>query len=117
MKLSEQQSEFARDVAKLIDYIDESGYSCTLGEAYRTPEQAAIYAKQGKGINDSLHCKRLAVDINLFSPKGEYLQDSKSYNPFGIFWESLHPANRWGGNFVKHGGKINDGNHFERKEL
>lgn len=117
MKLSDQQIEFALDVAKLIQHINDVGYGCTLGEAYRTPEQAHIYAQEGKGIDDSLHGKRLAIDLNLFSPDGKYLQDSKSYGPFGLFWEDLDPANRWGGNFVQYGGKINDGNHFERREV
>ena len=66
MRLQEQQAAFARDVAKLINWIFDNGHSVTFGETFRTPEQAEIYAKEGKGIKDSLHCKRLAVDLNLF---------------------------------------------------
>ena len=109
MNLSDKQRLFAQDVAKLITYIFEKGYSCTLGEVYRTAEQAAWYADKGSGIKDSLHCKRLAVDINLFSPKGEYLTRSEEHTPFGEYWESLSDKNRWGGRF-------NDGNHYERQE-
>ena len=109
MKLSDKQRLFAQDVAKLITYIFEKGYSCTLGEVYRTAEQAAWYADKGIGIKDSLHCKRLAVDINLFSAKGEYLTRSEEHAPFGEYWESLSDKNRWGGRF-------NDGNHYERQE-
>ena len=112
MKLVTQQAAFARDVSKLIAFIFIEGYGCTFGEAHRTVEQAIIYAHQGKGIADSLHCKRLAVDLNLFSPQGDYLQDTKSYEKFGLFWERLSPRNRWGGRF-----KRADGNHFERVEL
>ncbi len=111
MDLWHQQALFAKDVSKLINYIADQRYSCTFGEAYRTPEQAKIYAQQGKGIINSLHCDRLAIDICLFSPKGIYLQDKDSYKDFGNFWESLDNANRWGGNFPN-----GDANHFERKK-
>jgi hypothetical protein len=111
MKLHESQSAFALDVAKLISWINQSGYSVTFGEAMRTPEQAAHYATLGIGITDSLHCKRLAVDLNLFNGDGVYLSDTKSYEEFGVFWESLNSHNRWGGRFKKP-----DGNHFERNE-
>lgn len=112
MDLWHQQALFARDVGKLIAYIFGEGYSCTLGEAYRTVEQAKIYAQEGKGIVDSLHCQRLAIDLCLFSPKGIYLEDAPSYKEFGSFWESLDNANRWGGKFSN-----GDANHFERKKI
>lgn len=111
MKLSEIQQIFARDVVQLMKYMDERGYKYTFGETYRTPEQAQIYAQQGRGIKDSLHTKRLAIDINLFSENGEYLDDAKDHEEFGLYWESLSIMNRWGGKF-----KIRDGNHYERNE-
>jgi hypothetical protein len=110
-QLSVNQKLFARNVGKLIDFIYSSDYSCTLGEAFRTPEQAKIYAAEGKGIVDSQHCKRLAIDINLFLPMGVYLENTKDYEPIGKYWESLHPLNRWGGRFPKA-----DGNHMEMKD-
>lgn len=110
MKLQQQQSAFVRDVAKLINWIFETGNSVTFGEAYRTEDQAEIYAKEGKGIKDSLHCHRLAIDLNLFDHEGNYLSDTKSYEEFGIYWESLNPHNRWGGRFINRP----DGNHFQR---
>lgn len=112
MKLSEQQQRFARDVAKLIKFINDQGFSCTFGEAFRTQEQAALYAAQGLGIEDSLHCKRLAIDLNLFNEHGDYLPNSTLYKPFGDYWESLDSMNKWGGKF-----KRADGNHFERKQV
>lgn len=112
MTLLEQQILFAEHVAMLIDYIYNCKYFCTLGDAYRSPEAAEIYAKQGKGIKNSLHCKRLAIDLNLISPDGKYLTETKDYEKFGVFWESLDPLNRWGGRFSKP-----DGNHFERQDL
>ena len=107
--LSNRQQIFAKNVGKLIEFIFSKGYACTFGEAYRTKEQAEWNAAKGIGIKNSLHCKRLAVDLNLFF-QGKYLSDSESYRPLGEYWESLHPANRWGGRFK-------DGNHFEMQEI
>ena len=104
MTLSEKQKLFTRLVAKLIEFAYEQGYGLTFGEAWRPPEMAAIYAKQGKGIKNSLHTKRLAVDFNLFID-GEYCTKSEDYMMLGAYWESLHPLCQWGGRF-------NDGNHF-----
>lgn len=107
---------FARNVAKLIEYIFESGYTCTLGEAFRTVEQARLYAQKGKGSLNSLHCKRLAIDLNIFSPAGEYLTDTKDYETFGKYWESLNSHNVWGGNFISGALKGSDGNHFQMSD-
>ncbi len=106
---NEKQKLFALNVAKLIAYIFDSGLSCTLGEAYRTAEQAALYAKEKKGILNSQHRDRLAIDIDLFSKTGEYETKTESYSHYGKYWESLHPDNRWGGRF-------SDGNHFEMRD-
>lgn len=117
MKIFQQQTKFAKDFASLIQYILSRGFYLSIGEVYRTPEQAEIYAEQGKGIKNSLHIKRLAVDLNLFTPAGLYLTRNKDYEQFGMYWESLDPQNQWGGYFTQRGGHIDDGNHFERKEL
>lgn len=110
MLLSELQQLFARDTVLLFQNIFEKGYTFTYGESMRSVEQAAIYAKEGKGIKDSLHCKRLAIDINLFKD-GKYLDDAKHYEQFSIYWENLSPCNRSGYNFKKV-----DANHFERND-
>jgi hypothetical protein len=113
--LSYQQSIFADNVGMLIEEISKRGYHCTFGEALRSPEQAELYAKEGKGIADSLHCKKLAVDLNLFSNDYQYITDYKEYVQFGDYWESLSDSNRWGGYFVsKYGGHLVDSDHFER---
>ena len=117
MKLQEQQFLFAKDVARLIKYIAEYGYTVTFGEVYRTPEQAKLNAEKGIGIVDSLHCKRLAVDLNIYRD-GRYLYDSKDYIPFGKYWESLDKQNRSGCWFTDAQGKPKpDGGHFERRLL
>lgn len=104
MKLRERQSLFVRLVAQLIRYATERGYEFSFGEAWRTPEQAALNAKAGKGISSSLHIDRLAIDLNLFRD-GKFLSASEDHRPLGEYWESLHKDCRWGGRF-------NDGNHY-----
>jgi len=109
--VQESQQKFAHDVVSLLTYMLHQGYKFTFGETMRTKEQAELYAAQGKGIKNSLHCKRLAIDINLFNPQGEFLSKSEDHTLFGEYWESLSPLNRWGGRF-----KRVDGNHYERNE-
>lgn len=107
MTLREKQSLFVRMVSVLIDWAYEHGYEMTFGEAYRTPEQAALNAKKGTGIFNSLHTQRLAIDLNLFK-NGEYLSSSEAHRPLGEFWKSLSPMCCWGGDFRPHA----DGNHY-----
>lgn len=110
--LLDNQLIFTQNVAKLIQHIHDTGQGCTFGEVYRTPEQAALNAKSGKGIVNSLHCKRLAVDINLFTPEGIYLTTIKDHRAYGLYWETLHPLNRWGGGFAN-----GDANHYEMQDV
>lgn len=108
MSLSDEQWEFLKDLAKLIKFADCNDYKLTGSELYRTPEQAKINAEKGIGISDSLHTRRLAVDLNLFID-GNYQTSSTSHAPLGEYWKSLSPKNRWGGDFSSP-----DGNHYER---
>ena len=116
-ELGDKQREFPLMLAALITWAYEhQGYELTLGEAYRTPEQAALNAKSGKGISNSLHTKRLAIDLNLFI-NGVYQTDSEAYRPLGDKWKSLNKLARWGGDFTKTlpgQGTVSapDGNHF-----
>lgn len=105
MKLRELQEIFAFNITNLIKQIYGQGFTCTLGEAWRPPEMAKIYEREGKGIFHSLHCDRLALDINLFKD-GKYLSESSAHKPFGDIWEGMHENNRWGGRYK-------DGNHYE----
>lgn len=100
--LRQKQSRFALMVAALINQAHVMGYEITLGETYRSEHEARRLAAAGKGIVDSLHCQRLAVDINLFRD-GVYLVDGTAYQHLGEWWESQ--GGSWGGRF-------NDGNHF-----
>ena len=113
MGLSQSQIRFAELTGKLINYIYSiPGYGVTFGEAYRTPEQAAIYAKEGKGIKESLHTERLAIDLNFFI-RGFYQSNTSEYKPLGDYWKSLDPGCRWGRDFKSRP----DGNHFEYRPV
>jgi len=96
MSLRKKQSEFARNVPRLIDKAYELGYEVTFGDAYRDPR--APY-----GSKSSRHRIRLAIDLNLFKD-GKYLTKTSDHAELGLYWESL--GGIWGGNF-------NDGNHYE----
>jgi len=104
MTLRQKQSLFASLVPGLIEFAISEGYEVTLGEAYRSPEEAARLAKLGVGLKNSLHIDKLAIDLNLFKD-GKYLSSTASHEPLGAFWELLHPLCRWGGRF-------GDGNHY-----
>lgn len=116
--LFEEQAIFTQNVGKLLTFIYKNGYKCSMGEAWRSPEQAAIYAKEGKGIKDSLHCERLAIDLNLFDHNDHYLNDFHDYEFIGTYWESLHKNNEWGGHWhptKDHPKQTVDMDHFEMK--
>lgn len=104
--LSILQRKFPLLVSKLIAWAYARGYELTFGETYRTPEQAALNAKNGIGIANSLHTKRLAIDLNLFID-GQLQKFSEAYKPLGDYWLSLDPDCAWGGTF-----KNKDGGHF-----
>lgn len=98
--LRQKQSRFALAVSKLIQKADELGYQVTFGDAYRTAGQAMSNALSGTGIANSLHCERLAIDLNLFKD-GRYITNDEGHAELGKWWCELHPDHRWGGNFRK----------------
>ena len=106
MTLAEKQRLFTRLVGKLIEFAYAQGYELTFGDAYRNPDQAKANAAAGKGIVNSLHCERLAIDLNLFK-NGQWMTDSEAFRQLGEYWESLGPDCAWGGRFSRP-----DGNHF-----
>lgn len=101
--LLHKQFVFSGLIARLILYAYQRGYSISLGEAWRSPETAQMYADEGKGVANSLHCNRLAIDLNLFSGC-DPLKTVAQYLEIGEFWESLaEPGEEiicvWGGRF------------------
>lgn len=103
MTLEDKQQIFSVMVAKLILYATSIGYEVTLGEAYRPPETAKLYAEEGKGISNSLHTQKLAIDLNLFKD-GYFLSAMEDYLPLGEWWEAQATQSIvtcWGGRFLR----------------
>lgn len=102
-----RQRLFMRLLPRLIDFIHEQGYECSIGDAYRDPRVFGMAGvSKGYGHANSNHKRRLALDINLFKD-GEYLDMTEDHRPIGEFWKSLDPLCRWGGDFSRP-----DGNHY-----
>ena len=128
MTLREMQMLFAELAGRLPGQARALGFDgVTLGEAYRSDEQAVINAlgEQGRarlvayleqrpefhalalaianngknnGILLSVHRDRLAVDLNLFRG-GQWQSDGEVHRPLGEWWENQHELRRWGGRF------------------
>ena len=132
MRLGEKQELFMRLLPRLIDKAHELGFEIRGGELQRSEEAARWNAEHCRvckrtkprhapnghqfraiGIVESLHRKKLAIDLNLF--RGElFLTQTDDHRELGEFWESLHPLCRWGGRFsnpdgchyaITHGGR------------
>lgn len=110
MSLVDEQAAFLLDVCKLIERVTALGWQVTGGELYRPREMQQLYfdRKLTKTM-DSSHMKRLAIDLQFFF-NGAWVQEKKLLQPIGDIWESLHPKNRWGGNWKS----LIDTPHFER---
>lgn len=107
----DKQSKFLQTISIFIPKVAEIGYQMTLGEGWRPPELARLYEEDGRGISNSLHCHRLAIDLNAFS-NGKWLDGSQDWHiplltQIGKTWESLDPLCAWGGRFAK-----KDYNHY-----
>jgi hypothetical protein len=105
--LGDKQRRFARLVSEWIAWVYSQGLAVTFGEAFRTPEQARWNQANGKGISNSLHTQRLAIDVNLFRRNGngqwEWLSDGSApeWLHVGAHWESMGDGHAWGGRFSK----------------
>lgn len=95
MSLRTKQSQFLHMTQLLIAYAHMLGYELTYGDAKR-PDDCTY------GRPQSLHKKRLALDLNLFKD-GVYLSSTEDHVQLGEFWEFI--GGSWGGRF-------NDGNHY-----
>lgn len=120
MKLSQQQQIFSKNIAMLILFAHYYGIGLTFGEAHRTWSQILLnyfgYKVEKGGVLGirlvktkrlsrtlrSLHADRLAVDFNFFVDE-KLTYNFETVKVLGDYWESLHPANTWGGDFNKDG--------------
>lgn len=103
MTLGEKQEIFAQSLATLLREADRHGYGVRIGEVWRPPEMARIYAEQGKGIITSNHRNKLAVDIVL-SVDGEIAWDGEPYRVLAGIWRGLSAPGLdhcWGGDFAR----------------
>ena len=107
MTLGQKQRQFTENVADLIHYAYMIGYELSFGDAFRDPRShGAMGEQKGYGRANSCHKMRLAIDLNLFKD-GVYLNKTEDHRELGEFWKTLHPDNRWGGDFSNP-----DGNHY-----
>ena len=116
MSLVKEQALFLTHLAKLILKAPEYGLILTGGELFRTREQQEIYVKSGRSKTmNSRHLRRLACDLNFFTldenGKPQLTYSGSAVERLGKYWETLDPANSWGGNWSS----FKDAPHFERR--
>lgn len=121
MTLRQQQSIFLKNFAELILWAFANGYEVTAGELQRGQQQHEYNVANGLSkAKASLHLTRMAGDLNLFI-NGVYTSNTADYKALGDKWVSMHPRNRWGGDWNKNGDykdeKFWDGNHFEMQPI
>ncbi len=100
MKLGEKQEVFALCLAEFILWIYSKGWKVRIGEVYRPPFTAEEYERRGRGIANSVHTKKLAVDLFLVTENG-VTWDNFDYRPLAKKWKSMHPLARAGYDFVR----------------
>lgn len=101
MSLNAKQAKFTYKIAKLIIVLAEDYDIQMIGsELFRTPEQAEIYAKKGVGIKNSVHRKKLALDMYLYKD-GKIQWDGDEYRIAGNIWKNMDPDARWGGDMKR----------------
>ena len=84
MSLGSKQRRFTYMVAQLILTAYDMGYELTFGDAYRDPRTTY-------GHPESLHRKRLAVDLNIFKD-GVYLKDGTGHDELHDWWDTMGGA-------------------------
>lgn len=112
MSLSNYQWIFLQNLSKLIQFIESDGQKITATWLKRDYELQRKMVENGLSKTmDSKHLKSVAIDLNFFI-NDKYTTRKEDIEKYGIFWESLHESNRWGGYF-KGFGKDGDSGHFE----
>ncbi len=101
MTLGDRRRLFTLNFGLLIVWAVTHGYELAIDDA-----------KRPRTNSYSLHPDGLAVDLNLYI-KRRYQRTTAAHRPLGQFWKSLHPYNRWGGDFKDNP----DGNHYSMTYL
>lgn len=115
MTLGQKRRLFTRLLPGLIEEMRRRGYEVSLSEGYvgdsiDRPDEDSPHRRDGG------HFKGIALDLNLHQcrcvpahdqecPRPAYLVTTEAHQPFGLYWKTLHPLCRWGGDF-------GDGNHY-----
>lgn len=106
MSLNAKQAEFTRCLGRLLVWCEDNNIHVIGAELYRTPAQARLYASEGRGIVNSVHTKKLAIDLFIYKD-GTVSWEMDDYAAIGAYWKSLNEVARWGGDF-----KNRDAVHF-----
>lgn len=109
MRLSEQRCLFSRLISELVLWVPNNlpGHVLAFNEVKREPATTIANAEKGTGIASSLHLSGLAADMLLYID-GVYATSTEAHRRIGEHWKTLHPLNRWGGDFHSRP----DGNHY-----
>jgi hypothetical protein len=108
MRLSERQRLFSKCFQKLLRFIHDSDWECTIGEVQRTRYQQQRYVDEGKSWTmSSKHLDKCAVDLFLWV-EGRITWDHDDYKVLGNYWKTLDPLCVWGGDW-----RHRDSAHFE----
>lgn len=84
----------------LIHRAFELGYEAAIDDVKHKAQKCA-YCGQPVPTGHmplSLHEDALAMDLNLYKD-GRYVVDDEGHKDLGVYWKSLHPDCRWGGDF------------------
>ena len=101
MSTNAKQARFTYKIAQLIIWAKETHNIDLIGaELFRTKEQAEIYAASGKGILNSVHRLKMALDMYVFKD-GKIIWDGPEYKLIGDKWKTMDPDARWGGDMKR----------------
>jgi len=98
MTLNQKQAEFFHTLCRFGVWCESEGIEFIGAELFRSPEQAAINAANGVGIKNSVHRKKLAIDLFRLV-NGKISWNKEDYRKAGEKWKTFHPSARWGGDF------------------
>ena len=87
MTLGDKRRDFTHMMALLILHADKMGYGVA-ADFLKRCEDCPV------GHKTSLHKQGLAVDLNLYSPNGDYLTDPKHHDVLHDYWDMLGGAER-----------------------